>query len=42
MTNVFLIDGIPTPIGRDDGRKALCTMCIGVSQRIALVIESLR
>jgi acetyl-CoA acetyltransferase len=32
-------DHRPQPAGRTGGRYALCTMCIGVGQGIALVIE---
>jgi acetyl-CoA acetyltransferase len=35
MTDAFICDAIRTPFGR----YALCTMCIGVGQGLALIIE---
>jgi len=43
MIDAFICDAIRIPIGRyggrGGGRRSLCTMCIGVGQGIAMVIE---
>ena len=42
MTEAFICDAISTAsyeLARRGGRYVLCTMCIGVGQGIALIIE---
>jgi len=48
MGDAFICDAARTPIGRyggvlssvrTDGKYALCTMCIGVGQGIAMIIQ---
>ena len=39
MPDTFICDAVRTPIGRYGGESALCTICVGIGQGIAMIIE---
>jgi acetyl-CoA acetyltransferase len=43
MTDVYVVDGVRTPLGRmerEQASRGLATLCVGVGQGAALAVEA--